>query len=118
VDCGPDWSQNHIEQLLLQGPHRSSTNKAAIKQLRDKTNTKLQHGYARIVKWSDIKRNIPPKLKISPVAMIPHKSKKFRCILDLTFKLFTKGKAFPFVNETTNKLAKAEAMVQLGHTLK
>jgi hypothetical protein len=118
VDCGPDWTQDHIEQLLLRGPHQSSTNKSAIKQLREETNTKVQHGYARIVKWCDIKSNIPPKLKISPVAMIPHKSKKFCCILDLTFKLFTKGKSFPSVNETTNKLSKAEAMVQLGHSLK
>jgi hypothetical protein len=118
VDCGPDWTREHIEKLLLRGPHRSSTNKAAIKQLRDETNTKIQHGYARVVKWSSIKNNIPSKLKISPVAMIPHKSKKFRCILDLTFKLFTKGMAFPSVNETTNKLAKAEAMVQLGNSLR
>jgi hypothetical protein len=118
VDCGPNWSRDHIEQLLLRGPHRSSTSKAAIKQLREETNTKINHGYARIVKWSDIKSNIPPKLKISPVAMIPHKSKKFRCILDLTFKLFTKGNSFPSVNENTNKLAKAEAMVQLGYSLR
>jgi hypothetical protein len=118
VDCGPDWSREHIELLLLRGPHRSSTSKAAIQQLRSETTTKIQHGYARIVKWSDIKNNIPKKLKISPVAMIPHKSKKFRCILDLTFKLFTKGKSFPSVNETTNKLAKAEAMVQLGNSLR
>jgi hypothetical protein len=118
VDCGPNWSQEHIELLLLRGPHRSSTSKAAIKQLRDETTTKIQHGYARIVKWSEIKNNIPSKLKISPVAMIPHKSKKFRCILDLTFKLFTKGTSYPSVNETTTKLAKAEAMVQLGQSLK
>jgi hypothetical protein len=77
VDCGPDWSREHIEALLHRGPHKSSTSKAAIKQLRDETRDKIKHGYARLVHWSEIKNDIPKKLKISPVAMIPHKSKKF-----------------------------------------
>jgi hypothetical protein len=33
VDCGPDWSRAHIEQLLLQCHHCLSTNKAAVKQI-------------------------------------------------------------------------------------
>ena len=92
--------------------------KAAITQLREETAEKIKHGYARIVKWADIKHNIPKKLKISPVAMIPHKSKQFRCILDLSFNPYHKGNSLSSLNETTQKLSKAESMVQLGQTLK
>ena len=92
--------------------------KSAVIQLREETKDKVHHGYARVVKWKDIKDDIPPQLKISPVAMIPHKSKKFRCILDLSFALYHKGQRLSSVNESTTKLAKPEAMVQLGLSLK
>ena len=106
VDCGPDWSIKKIKLLLVKGPHSSANSKEAIKQLRAETVQKISNQYARVVKWSDIKDNIPPKLKLSPVAMIPHKSKKYRCILDLSFTLFDKGIEYSSVNSTTTKLAK------------
>ena len=114
VDCGPDWSKETILRLLRRGPHRSSMKKDAVVQLRQETSEKIECGYARVVRWGDIKNDIPPKLKISPVAMIPHKSKKYRCILDLSFTLFEDGVSYPSVNDTTTRLAKAEAMAQLG----
>ena len=118
VDCGPDWTREQIELLLVRGPHRSAKGKDAIKQLREETLKKIEQGYARKVRWGDIKDKIPAKLKISPVAMIPHKSKKYRCILDLSFTLFHLGKTFASVNDTTTKKANEVAMVQLGLTLK
>ena len=42
-------------------------------------------GQAKLVLWDDIKENPPPQMKISPIAAIPHKSKVFRSILDLSF---------------------------------
>jgi hypothetical protein len=77
VKCGPDWSREKILLLLCRGPHRSSKKKQATIQLRRETQEKIKHRYARVIKWGQIKDNIPPKLKISPVAMIPHKSKAF-----------------------------------------
>ena len=71
-----------------------------------------------MLKWGDIKNNIPTKLKISPVEMIPHKSKAYQCILDLSFALFHQGIRFAFVNENNNKKSRPEAMVQLGQFLK
>jgi hypothetical protein len=56
---------------------------------------------------------IPPKLKIGPVAMIPHKSKPYQCILDLSFTLHNKGIAFSSVNATTDKKL-PQSMAQLG----
>jgi hypothetical protein len=49
--------------------------------------------------------------------MIPHKSKAFWCILDLSFTLHHEGTSYSSVNTTTNPLAKAEAMAQLGFCL-
>jgi hypothetical protein len=118
VDCGPNWTQQHIKLALERGPHISAKNKQAEKQLRIETAEKVKHGYARIVTWNTIKNNVPEKLKISPIAMIPHKTRKFRAILDLSFNLFHKGKKYTSVNETTSKKSKAESMTQLGLTIK
>ena len=60
VDCGADWTAEHIELMLERGPHRSATGKAAVRQLRKETEDKIKHNYARVVKWGDIKKN-PPK---------------------------------------------------------
>jgi hypothetical protein len=114
VDCGPDWDKNKILLLMKRGPYKSSTKKEAVQQLQSETLEKIEMGYARVISWKDIKDNIPKKLKISPVAMIPHKSKKYRCILDLSFTLFHEGHEYSSFNETTNKQAKLEAMAQLG----
>ena len=118
VDCGPNWTRKHIELALTRGPHISAKQKQAAIQLEIETADKIKHGYARIVKWKTIKDQIPEKLKISPIAMIPHKSRKFRAILDLSFNLFHKGTKYTSVNETTNKKAKAESMAQLGLSIK
>ena len=58
------------------------------------------------------------ELKISPIAMIPHKSRKYRAILDLSFRLRLKNGGFvPSVNESTTLEAPAGAIDQLGHSL-
>ena len=118
VDCGPNWTRQHIEIALERGPHISAKLKLASQQLHIETAEKIKHGYARIVKWKNIKNNVPEKLKISPIAMIPHKTRNFRAILDLSFKIFHKGKKYTSVNETTSKKAKPESMTQLGLTIK
>ena len=118
ADCGPDWPRQQIMALLLRGPHRSALHRRATIQLRAETTEKICQGYARIVRWGDIKNDIPPKLKISPVAMIPHKSKAFRCILDLSFELVVNGDTFPSVNASTNKRANQLAMDYLGASIK
>ena len=118
TNCGPDWTQEHIEAALRRGPHPSALSQEAIAALHQETNEKVKSGYARVVKYGDLKSNIPKKLKISPVAMIPHKSRKFRTILDLSFRLRHKGKLLESVNSATVKQAPAEAMVQLGNCVK
>ena len=104
--------------MINRGAHRSALGKQSVRQLRQETNDKIVHKYSRVLKWVDIKDNIPTKLKNLPVAMIPHKSKAYRFILDLSFKLFHRGIRFASVNENTNKKARPEAMVQLSQVLK
>ena len=67
--------------------------------------------------WGDIKDNLHPLFKLSPVAMIPHKSRLFRAILDLSFYLRRKGEQYKSVNDTTIKMAHKEATDQLGKAL-
>jgi hypothetical protein len=118
TNCGPNWSIEHIEAALLRGPHTSAKSKAAKKCLMKETEDKIKDGYAKIVKWKDIKANVPPQLKISPVAMIPHKSRQFRAILDLSFQLRMNGEKQPSVNSATKIQAPQKAMAELGQTLK
>ncbi len=55
---------------------------------------------------------------MSPIAAIPHKSKDFRSILDLSFRLRLKnGGILNSVNDTTIKSAPEGALDQLGHAL-
>jgi hypothetical protein len=118
VDCGEDWDMTKIMAMLERGPHISAKDPQAITQLQAETKEKVKNNYARVVRFSDIRSNIPNLLKISPVTMIPHKSKAFCCILDLSFELKVKNGIIPSVNSTTNKLAKPEGMVQLGMAVK
>ena len=119
VDCGADWSSTRIIDAITRGAHRSAYDPAAVDFLREETREKIKNGYARVVKWRDIKHNIPPKLKISPVAMVPHKSKLFRVILDLSFRFRKRdGSKWESVNSATTKLAPQQSMSQLGSALK
>ena len=60
----------------------------------------------------------PPELKISPIAMVPHKSRPYRAILDLSFpvKLSTEVEQ-KSVNAATLKTAPRQAIDQIGHSL-
>ena len=103
--------------MLQRGPHRSALSKKAGHKLCQETADKITQKYALVVKWGDIKYKIPQKLRISPVAMIPHKSKPYICILDLSFTLFNKGVKLASVNDKTKNMARPEAMAQLGLVL-
>jgi hypothetical protein len=70
------------------------------------------------VQGEDIKENPPNKLKISPIAAIPHKSKAYQSILDLSFRLHIKsGGVLLAVNDTTEKTAHRGAIDQIRESL-
>jgi hypothetical protein len=77
-----------------------------------------QEGYARLVRWLDIKDNPPPNLKISPIAAIPHKSRLFRMIFDLSHGIMVGKVKHASVNASTNPtVAPATVMAELGNFL-
>ena len=117
TDCGPQWTKQHIIAAITRGSHPTAKTPVARRYLINQTMAKVKENFAKIVKWGEIKQNIPKNLKISPIAMIPHKSRDYRSILDLSFQLRIKGKLQPSVNKTTNKLAPQKAMAGLGKAL-
>jgi hypothetical protein len=90
----------------------------ALHHFAEEIKEKIRTKQARLVPWDDIKDDPPPQLKISPIAAIPHKSKAFRSILDLSFRLRLKnGGILAAVNDTTIKSAPKGAINQLGECL-
>jgi hypothetical protein len=105
-------------EVVVRGPHVSTMDPAAMDQLAGEVAEKVRNKQARIVLWDDVKHNPPSKLKISPIAMIPHKSRGFRAILDLSFCLrLSTGEHLSLVNEATMLTAPHGAIDQLGHSL-
>ena len=74
-----------MEASAQRGPHVSSLEPDAIEQIQVEARNKEKQGFAKIYKWDDVKQNPPPNLKLSPLAMIPHKSWKYRAILDFFY---------------------------------
>jgi hypothetical protein len=115
---GEQWSMEMLDAAIRKGAHPSAMLPEAAKQLRDETLEKVAQGYARLVRWEDIKANPPPNLKISPIAAIPHKSRTWRMILDLSHGVTLNGIRHASVNEATNKsVAPVQAMAELGKVL-
>jgi len=117
VDCGESWSREHLEAAVSRGPHTSATSKEAATCLRQEALEKVAQGEAEIFKWDDIKDAPHPNLKISPLAAVPHKSRLFRAILDLSFQLRLRGVKFPSVNAETTPMSDHKSMEQMGKVL-
>ena len=115
---GNPWTIAEMQAAIDRGPHKSAMTPEAIQHFAQEVHEKLKSKQARIIRWDDIKHNPPPQLKISPIAAIPHKSKAYRSILDLSFSLaLTTGDHIPSVNEITTKTAPQASIDQLGHSL-
>ena len=108
-----------MTMAVERGPHQSALDPEAMKYFEKEVLDKVAQGQARLVNWDDIKHDPPPQLKVSPIALIPHKSRMFRAILDLSYaiQLRTGEIAVPSVNSTSVKTAPAGAIDQMGHAL-
>ena len=118
VDTGQAWAQETIIQAVERGPHISAMEPDAMMAFRTEVAEKIEKGQAKIVRWDDIKHNIPTELKISPISQIPHKSRAYRTILDLSYKHKTKdGIKTASVNASTTPTAPSQALTQMGSVL-
>ena len=87
TECGANWTLEEIQTAITRAPHPSAKKTEAALAFHTQALERVTEGCCRIVKWDDIKHKPPANLKISPIAAIPHKSRQFRMILDLSFEL-------------------------------
>ena len=117
VNTGEAWTTEQMQAAVDRGPHVSALVPAAMAQLDEEIQEKVIKGQARLVHWNDIRHSPPPQLKISPVAMVPHKSRPYRAIVDLSFPVRLPSGTVPSVNSTTVKTAPKGAIDQIGSAL-
>ena len=118
VKTGRPWSKKEITAAVHRGPHESALSDEAIEHFRVEAEQKVAQGQARIIEWDTIKDDPPREMKVSPVAAIPHKSKAFWSILDLSISLkLEDDRCIPSVTKNTEKTAPGAACSQLGHSL-
>jgi hypothetical protein len=73
VDCGKSWSRQRIEAAIAKGAHASAKAPGAADACGAKALERVAAGSCRLINWVDIRDNIPPNLKVSPIAAVPHK---------------------------------------------
>jgi hypothetical protein len=119
TQTGCNWTLEEIQAAINHGPHKSALKPNAIAHCKEEVRDKVAKGQARVVLWDDFKHNHPPQLNVLPVVAIPHKSRVYRSILDLSFTLCLEdGDVIESVNKTIEKWASRGAINQLGHSLK
>lgn len=116
---GNNWTREMIQAAIDRGPHESALAPDAMAYIQTEARDKEKIGKRKIVEWSgELKHNPPDELKISPITAIPHKSRAFQAILDLSFILrLMAGKVVPSVNQTSVKTGPRAAIDQIGHAL-
>jgi hypothetical protein len=124
VNIEDDWTLHQLDEAVQYGAHPSAESPEATTALRSEALEKVAQGFAQLIPWKTLRAQIEhgEKLhtKISPVAAIPHKSRLFRMILDLSNKgQIRRGQSStPSVNVLTDPTtAPVQAMDQLGRTL-
>ena len=118
AETGDDWGLDLLDEAVRHGAHPSALDPIAAAALITETMRKVDEGFARIIPWKVLRDQLPAKLKVSPIAAIPHKSRLFRMILDLSYGFKLVEIEYPSVNDgTTDSSAPMESMAELGSVL-
>lgn len=119
VNCGANWTPAELATAIRYGSHRSAQAPDAASDCRNEALERVADGCCRLIPWTSLRRNPPPNLKISPIAAIPHKSRKFRMILDLSWaKPLPSNPELLSVNDASDKkLAPQHSMFELGNVI-
>jgi len=117
VDCGEPWIQEHLKVVVHRGPHISAQSPEALTVFCKEVMEKGKQGYTEVHWWANIKQAPIKNLKISPLTAVPHKSRLFCAILDLSFQLHLKEINLPSVNTETMPLSDYRAMEQMSRVL-
>ncbi len=111
---GRPWTKEEIWEAVEKGPHRSALSVEALAHFTEEAAEKARTKQAHLVAWDTIQDDQPPELKILPIAAIPHKSKAFHSIFDLSFHLRLKnGGVVAAVKDTPEKMAPKGAIDQI-----
>ena len=96
------------------GPYKSSLALDAIEMMHMEVERNIKDRFAELVYLDEIEHLFgSPEwahLKISPIAVVPHKSRKYRAILSLSFSLKVFDMEVPSVNENTTFTAPQHIM--------
>lgn len=79
VNMGHHWTLAEMDVTIERGTHVSVLKDDAIQQIHKETCEKEKQGFVKIYKWDDLRANLadhPQLTKLSPLAIIPHKSRK------------------------------------------
>ena len=102
----------------MRGTHDSSLAEEVISHFAAEAKGKVAPKQAHLVLYEKIKGYLPAQIKVSPIAEIPHKSKAFRSILDLSFSLKpTPHGRVTSVKENIKKTAPGGAIDHIGYVL-
>lgn len=115
ANCGDPWTIEQLDIAVERGAHASAKDPIAAAALHQETLEQVKGGYARLIPWKQLREKMVPQLKIQPIAAIPHKSRAFRKILDLSFAF---DESFTSVNDSTDpNQAPLHSMHELGKVL-
>ena len=120
VDVGRNWTLEDLEAIVEKGPHSSALELHAIEQMQIEAREKAKQGFAKIYTSEWLKKNLHkhPQLKLSPLTMVPHKSRKYRAILGLSYQLLIAGYLLLSVNDATKNCTQEAAISQIGSALR
>ena len=124
VEVDATWTLQQLDDAVAYGAHPSAQDPVAAKACRTEALEKVHEGHAKLIKYSALRAAVARgdlTAKISPIAAIPHKSRAFRMLLDLSPKGQGRepGKTPRVsVNDATNRdAAPLAAMDQLGKVM-
>ena len=124
VEITDNWTMEQLDEAVAYGAHPSARDPIAAKALCKETMEKVDKGFATVVRWSKMRRQLlagqKHHTKVSPSAAIPHKSRLFRLLLDLSDKGQRRRGITekPSVNELTEATSGPnDSMDQLGTVL-
>ena len=117
VDCGEDWSTEQMQKAIDDGSHIKPSDTAEAEYAWKEASQKQEEGYCTTLRWSDISDKHPKQLKVSPIAAIPHKSRPFRVIQNLSNRIKINKVEMASVNDTTKRIAPKEALHCIGQAV-
>ena len=117
VSCGQTFTKTGMAEVVHRGPHTSVRPLYSIAALKKERKEKSASNQCRFILWEEVTDNTPPQLNIYLVEAISHNIRKFRAIINLSFKLMINGLEMPSLNEAMKCKAKQEAIEQLEKVL-